>query len=171
MAARNRAITAASIGSLLARLPGARAKARTWAGLTTMTGNPAPASAAATTLSNPPVASTAIAAGASPASLSFSAARPSPLRATAKASPDGATGTSSRSFDTSMPTNTASIPSRPCLSGLASRPRRLFGFDGTAGEAARSPTGSDTLRAFGLSPATAPEIIPDAGDPKLQGPG
>src|SRR5271165_5618218 len=35
------AMTAASIGSVLARLPNALAKARTWAGLTTTTGRPA----------------------------------------------------------------------------------------------------------------------------------
>ena len=52
-------MTAASIGSVLARCPSALAKARTWAGLTTTTGKPAAASAAATTVSNPPVASSA----------------------------------------------------------------------------------------------------------------
>jgi len=54
-----RAITAASIRSVLARLPSAWAKARTCAGLTTTTGRPAPARPAATTASKPPVASIA----------------------------------------------------------------------------------------------------------------
>src|SRR3981081_2028068 len=54
------AITAASIRSVLARLPSAWAKARTCAGLTTTTGRPAPARPAATTASKPPVAKTAL---------------------------------------------------------------------------------------------------------------
>ena len=53
------AITQASIGSVLARLPRACAKERTWAGFTTTTGSPAAARLAATTVSKPPVASTA----------------------------------------------------------------------------------------------------------------
>ena len=53
------AITAASIGSVLARLPRAIAKARTCAGLTITTGRQALARPAATTVSKPPVASIA----------------------------------------------------------------------------------------------------------------
>ena len=65
VASTKRAMTAASIGSVLARLPSAVAKARTWAGLTTATGRPALARPAATMVSKPPVASTATRAGAS----------------------------------------------------------------------------------------------------------
>ena len=53
------AMTAASIGSVLARCPSALAKARTCAGLTTTTGSPPPPALAATTVSKPPVASIA----------------------------------------------------------------------------------------------------------------
>lgn len=51
VAAAKWAITAASIGSVLARRPSARAKSRTCAGLTTTTGSPAAPSVADTTLS------------------------------------------------------------------------------------------------------------------------
>ena len=61
------------------------AKARTWAGLTTTTGSPAPASAAATTVSKPPVASTAMTAARAPGSRATSSSRPAPLRGTTKA--------------------------------------------------------------------------------------
>ena len=59
------AITSASSRSVLASRPVARAKARTWAGLTTASGSPAPAIPAATVISKPPVASITISAGAS----------------------------------------------------------------------------------------------------------
>jgi hypothetical protein len=59
VAAANCAMTRASIRSVLARWPSEAAKARTRAGLTTTTGKPAAAKLAATTVSNPPVASTA----------------------------------------------------------------------------------------------------------------
>src|SRR5215208_6495376 len=54
-----------------------------------------------------------------------------------------------------MPMTMGSILSRPCLSGLRMRPRRLFGFDGTTDADPRSPTGSITPGAFGPAPATA----------------
>src|ERR1700720_4766540 len=49
------------------------------------------------------------------------------------------------------------------------RPKRLFGFDGTAGEDPRSPTGLASLRSHGLPPATAVPIIAQAAMFKLQG--
>jgi len=49
------------------------------------------------------------------------------------------------------------------------RPTRLFGFDGTTDEDPRSPTGFKTLRGTGLSSATAPVILTDEVDFKLQG--
>src|SRR5580704_8586095 len=49
------------------------------------------------------------------------------------------------------------------------RPKRLFGFDGTAGEDPCSSTGLMSLGGVGLSPATAAEILPDNGAGKLQG--
>ena len=56
VASTKRAIMLASIGSVFAQRPSAWAKWRTCAGLTTTTGREAPASAAATTVSKPPVA-------------------------------------------------------------------------------------------------------------------
>ena len=55
--AAKRARTRASRASLLARWPVARAKSRTWRGLTTATASPAATSAAVTAVSYPPVAS------------------------------------------------------------------------------------------------------------------
>src|SRR6266853_172725 len=86
-----------------------------------------------------------------------------------KLSPVGRTATSSRSFDTSMPTTNASIRSHPCANGLLPRPKRLFGFDGTAGEDTHSLAGSPAHRFFGLSPATALSTISGRRDGKLQG--
>src|SRR6202041_2814729 len=88
---------------------------------------------------------------------------------TANVSPVGRTATSSRSFDTSMPTTMASILSRPCASGLRWRPKRLFGFDGTTGEDPNSPTGLASLGGIGLSPATAQAILPESATTELQG--
>ncbi|MEH2581386.1 hypothetical protein V1281_003281 [Nitrobacteraceae bacterium AZCC 2161] len=65
---------------------------------------PAPANPAATTVSKPPVASIATNIGHRAFNLSISSSIPAPLRPTAKLSPPGLTATSSRSFDTSMPT-------------------------------------------------------------------
>ena len=123
----NRAITAASIGSVFARLPSAWAKARTCAGLTTTTGSPAAPRPAATTLSRPPVASTATSAGASGRSRSISASMPAASRPTANAEPAGRTCTSNLDFATSIPTTTLSILSHPCLNGLRLRPQGVWG--------------------------------------------
>src|SRR5215216_7940706 len=73
-----------------------------------------------------------------------------------------------------MPMTMGSILSRPCLSGLRMRPRRLFGFDGFDGTTdadPRSPTGSITPGAFGPAPATAPARIADPAIRDLQGAG
>ncbi len=56
-ASANCASTWASIVSVLASLPVARAKLRTWRGLTNDTGSPASSSSLASSVSNPPVAS------------------------------------------------------------------------------------------------------------------
>ena len=62
--------------------------------------------------------------------------------------------------------------SHPCANGLRfERPKRLFGFDGTAGEDPCSPTGLMSLRAIGLSPATAGAILDHPTAIKLQGSG
>ncbi len=49
------------------------------------------------------------------------------------------------------------------------RPKRLFGFDGTAGEDPRSPTGLVSLGVVGLSPATAPVTLTREVIRELQG--
>jgi hypothetical protein len=89
------------MASVLASSPTALAKFLIWRGLTTASGRPAPASAAATVVSKPPVASRAV----SEKCQRFKAFD-EVLQAfsIAKASPDGRKGTSSRPLDTSMPT-------------------------------------------------------------------
>src|SRR5271166_5917661 len=62
-----------------------------------------------------------------------------------------------------------SIRSRPCASGLALRPKRLFGFDGTADEDPRFSTGLLSLRGLGPSSATATALLSPAVLIKLQG--
>jgi hypothetical protein len=47
--------------------------------------------------------------------------------------------------------------------------KRLFGFNGTAGDEPRSSTGLMSLRGFGLSPATALPILAELAIFKLQG--
>src|SRR6185437_4150255 len=140
------------------------------AGLTTITGRPAPLRLAATTLSKPPVASTATAPGHSGTRRPFNASRPSASRATTKLSPDGCTCTSSRSFDTSIPTTVASIFTPPCAIGLRfERPKRLFGFDGTTDGAPCFPRSLATKGDLGFPSATADRTIPDPPRFKLQG--
>jgi hypothetical protein len=51
------------------------------------------------------------------------------------------------------------MATRPCLSELAVRPRRLFGFDGTAGGVPRLHTVLYDLREDGHPPATAPRFL------------
>jgi hypothetical protein len=88
---------------------------------------------------------------------------------TRKRSPHGNTCTSSQSFETSIPTHVASILSHPCLIGLRLRPRRLFGFDGTADDGSGSPAGSHAQRSCDLSSATAKESKdPFPAERKLQ---
>lgn len=157
------AITAASIGSVLARLHSAFGEGTHLRRIEHDDRQARTSHPAATTVSNPPVASTAMAAGPKGLSLSIRAAIPSPSRLTKNASPLGRTATSSRSFDTSIPTMTvASILSHSCASGLRDeRPKRLFGVDGSAGEDPSSLTGLVSLRAAGLLPATATAGIAD----------
>jgi hypothetical protein len=104
-ASAKRAITAASRRSVLASRPVARAKARTWRGLTTATGRPAAARAAAGRTSIPPVASSTTSAGASAARRSTSAATPRSSWSIVKRSPEGRRWMSRLCLATSMPTN------------------------------------------------------------------
>lgn len=163
-----RAMTSASMASVFARCPAALAKARILAGSTMMTGRPAAASVAATTVSKPPVASTITRAGLRGPSRAMRRSRPLALRSTVKCSPPGRTAMSSCFLETSTPT-LLSMTTRPCLIGLASRPRRLFGLDGTTGGAPCSPTVFEDPGAIGHPPITARSSLPETRGPKLQG--
>jgi len=164
-----RAMISASSASVLASRPVARAKSRICRGLTTAKGRPAAAIAAATVTSNPPVASSTTSSSGTRPSRSARAAKPSPSRGTAKASPDGRRCTSRRSFETSMPTKYFSISTRPCQCGLAARPKRLFGFDGTTDGAPGSVTASCGRGTIGLPSVTALPSLRRDGNRDIQG--
>src|SRR5208337_1510918 len=100
---------------------------------------------------------------------SRSSASPASSLDTMSRSPEGRTATSNLSLATSIPTMTASIRSHPCASGLALRPKRLFGFDGTSDEDPGSPTGLASLRGLGPSSATATVLLSPTAGTKLQG--
>ena len=161
VASAKRAMTAASIGSVLARCPSALAKDEICAGLTTTIGSPAAAKAAAATVSKPPVASNATICGAICRNRVARRSNPAASRSTTNASPLGQTATSRRSFDTSIPTVIMSMATRPCLIGLRTRrPRRLFGFDGTTSGAPSSPTAfKHDPGAVRLPPVTATSLL------------
>jgi len=62
------------------------------------------------------------------------------------------------------------IFTHPCAIELRfARPKRLFGFNGTAGEVTRFPAASCDLGDCELSPATAPLILTDPAQSELQG--
>src|SRR5271157_5532713 len=83
---------------------------------------------------------------------------------------DGGEVTPLEALDFSPPGRTLrSIRSHPCASGLALRPKRLFGFDGTADEDPRFSTGLLSLRGLGPSSATATALLSPAVLIKLQG--
>src|SRR5262249_37588360 len=97
---------------------------------------------------------------------------PAALRSTANVSPLGRTTISRRSFETSIPTITLSMSTRPCLNELRTlRPRRLFGFCGLTGGGLRSPTVFDDPEMDELPPATATPALSDSLESKLQGMG
>jgi len=81
----------------------ARAKSRAWRGLTTATGRPTTARAAAAGISRPPVASNTMSAGASGRTRSTKAAMPASSFAALHCSPPGRVATSSRAFAMSIP--------------------------------------------------------------------
>src|SRR5690606_4933848 len=105
---------------------------------------------------------------ASAPSRSTSACTPASSLPTAKLSPRGCTCTSSRALLTSIPT-VISISSPPCLNGLALRPRRLFGIDGSMRGAPCSLPGFDAPGGPELPRITAAPSLPDVADFKLQG--
>ena len=92
-------------------------------------------------------------------------AMPAPSRTIQKASSHGRTCTSSRSSETSIPTTIASLRSHPYASGLRETlPKRLFGFDGTADEDPRLPSGLVYLGNDDLPPPTASGILPKTAE-------
>ena len=110
----NSASTCASIASVFARIPRARAKSRTCRGLTTATGSPAVANDAAKRVSYPPVASITMFVGLSAAKRSTVFGNSVEVASTVQLSPDGRTLMSIVSFAMSIPINTffnASFPS------------------------------------------------------------
>ena len=102
-ASPNRASTTASMASVFASLPVARAKSRTWRGLTTATGTPAAASSPATTTSDPPDASSTARVGSRAATRFLNAVMPSGSLATSHTSPDGKIPKTNSDDDTSTP--------------------------------------------------------------------
>ena len=100
----NRARTRASIASVLASLPTARAKSRTWRGLTIDVGNAAISSSAASGISSAPVASKTIPDGLSATSHSTSRPIPSVSFLNRSTSPPGSTAVSRYAAETSIPT-------------------------------------------------------------------
>ena len=150
-------MTSASIRSGLANRPVARAKSRIWRGLTTTTGRPAPANPAATTCSNPPVASSTTRPGSSCPTRSARLLTPSASRATLKASPAGRTNPSNRSLLTSMPTNTSRSMALPCKCGLGTE--QLFGQLGAGGGESSSPTGFLALGSVDLPPTSLAQTL------------
>ena len=106
IASANWANTWASMASVFASLPMARAKLRTWRGLTNDTGRPANSSSPATSISNPPVASSTTPEGSRGTIWSMIEAMPSGSLVYCLASPVGPIATSSCLAETSIPTYT-----------------------------------------------------------------
>jgi len=106
MASLNRARTKASMESVFADLPVARAKLRTCRGLTNETGNPASCSSMATNVSYPPVASNTTPEGSANVTCSTSAAMPSASLEYWVTSLTGFVATTNSVDETSIPTYT-----------------------------------------------------------------
>src|SRR5437879_3077990 len=149
--------TSASMRSVLASLPAARAKSRTCRGLTTTTGSWAAVSAATRAISYPPVASTTISATGPDARIRST--RPAipvtSLRAVHRA-PLGRSATSSSRFATSIPTKLPGVI-RPLLGPTlrirAPGPGNCSGCDGVWTRRPRLPRG---LATRGSGRSTAP---------------
>jgi hypothetical protein len=111
----NPASTKASIRSVLARIPKARAKSRTCLGLTTASAKPRAANAVATFVSKPPVASITINSGASGTIHAHNCSRPAQSLPKRRVSRSGKQATSSHCFETSIPMKRATVLSFPTL--------------------------------------------------------
>ena len=118
----NLARTWASIRSVLARIPWALAKSRTWRGLITAAGNFASCSFTAKALSNPPLASMTIRLGLSLRSSWHSCSFPASSCTSCQVLPVGWTPMSRWSFETSIPTNSSLEFIDLPLSWLLARP-------------------------------------------------
>src|ERR1700677_806664 len=170
MRSAKRAITSASSVSVLAKRPMALAKSRIWRGLTTQSGSPMPARAAATVASKPPVAlRTTRATGSFFRRLTRSSS-PLPSRETWNASLDGLRWMSRRPLETSIPAKTGRCSSMtlPCKCGLG--PERLSGCGTAMMETApssvsgfRAPGGRGLASTFSLADLTS------AGNADIQG--
>src|SRR6202453_4051086 len=170
MRSAKRAITSASSVSVLAKRPMALAKSRIWRGLTTQSGSPMPARAAATVASKPPVASRTTRATGSFFRRLPRSSSPLPSRETWNASLDGLRWMSRRSLETSIPTKTGRCSSMtlPCKCGLG--PERLSGCGTAMMETApssvsgfRAPGGRGLASTFSLADLTS------AGNADIQG--
>jgi len=140
----------------LARRPVARAKSRTWRGLTTATASPAALRSAAARSCRPPVASRTTRHDPPPtARRRVSSLKPWSSWTTAKLSPCGRRYTSSRALLTSMPMKQLTSSMRhtlPCEFGLALRPRRLSGRGPAPDGPHDSPTASAAKGRGGVPP-------------------
>ena len=124
MVAMNWAITAASIRSFFARRPFASAKARTRRGLSRWTLKPWSCSTWATPASKPPEASRPMRAAPIVRQYCASSAQPCGVLSRASRAPSGKTATSSRAWETSIPTCgaiCAIFGSLPCWFGVLPR--------------------------------------------------
>ena len=116
------ASTWASMASVLANLPVALAKSRTWRGLTATTGSPALPRTPRTGNSNPPVASSTINVGRKARSWTSSSAMPAVWLSTCHCSPAGRTATSRLARATSMPMKISAAISPPDSQIACTRP-------------------------------------------------
>src|SRR5881409_296437 len=173
----------ASIASVLASCPVARAKARIWRGLAMTMGTPAVASVAATACSYPPVASRTTSAGVSARSCPTRVWIPASSFALAHCAPDGRTATSRVAFATSMPTNTgvsfiatslrAGVPSSwPSLATCGVVPRSTVRAPDERWTTPQLKHGLEDQRQHELSPTVRPDVrsqhTSGSAEPRLQ---
>ena len=152
----------ASMRSVFASWPVARAKSRTWRGFITTTGNPTAANAATTARSYPPVASSTTRVGMSRWSRSDRPRSSASSLRRRQRSPPGRAATTSSAFETSMPMKHSrgvmSAPppdgdddlAPPCGCGFA--PTQLFGLRSPGGQRSRYRSVWVTIRRSSCCP-------------------
>lgn len=157
--------------SVLARLPSARAKARTWAGLATTTGSVAAARAATTTVSKPPVASMAIRSCRVRCLLHSQREQTVVVTGHMESSHRGRSHRDVQAVSGDIDTDVESVhpipSSRKRASLSAAQATVRVRWNGGRGPC--SPMGLASLRGIGLPSATATGMTPDRGRAKLQG--